>query len=118
MTLPCPFSMAVAKNNGPKACLICGKTSDWSFGMLGMNLVSFIVFPIESAHTWIDHTGPGKPRQGSAGRFDCQLDRTAHGWQFGDLEHKKKIAAMVAVLLPWYAENARDLPWRRTKDPY
>ena len=25
---------------------------------------------------------------------------------------------MVSALLPWYAVNARDLPWRRTKDPY
>jgi len=25
---------------------------------------------------------------------------------------------MVATLLPWYAANARDLPWRRTRDPY
>lgn len=24
----------------------------------------------------------------------------------------------VAALLAWYAENRRDLPWRRTKDPY
>src|SRR6478672_10201828 len=22
------------------------------------------------------------------------------------------------LLLPWYATNARDLPWRRTRDPY
>jgi A/G-specific adenine glycosylase len=34
------------------------------------------------------------------------------------LEHKEKIAAIVAALQPWYAENARDLPWRRTRDPY
>jgi A/G-specific adenine glycosylase len=25
---------------------------------------------------------------------------------------------MKAALLAWYAENARDLPWRRTRDPY
>ena len=24
----------------------------------------------------------------------------------------------VASLLEWYRENKRDLPWRRTKDPY
>lgn len=24
----------------------------------------------------------------------------------------------MSALLPWYAANARDLPWRRTKDPY
>jgi len=26
--------------------------------------------------------------------------------------------ALHAALLPWYAANARDLPWRRTRDPY
>lgn len=26
--------------------------------------------------------------------------------------------ALPALLLPWYRENARDLPWRRTKEPY
>jgi A/G-specific adenine glycosylase len=30
----------------------------------------------------------------------------------------RKIKALVDALLPWYAVNARDLPWRRTKDPY
>ena len=25
---------------------------------------------------------------------------------------------MKAALLAWYAENGRDLPWRRTRDPY
>src|SRR5690242_16718568 len=25
---------------------------------------------------------------------------------------------LVATLLRWFAANARDLPWRRTKDPY
>ena len=34
------------------------------------------------------------------------------------MEHREKITSIVAALLPWYAENARDLPWRRTKDPY
>ena len=26
--------------------------------------------------------------------------------------------ALVAALLDWFAANARDLPWRRTRDPY
>lgn len=26
--------------------------------------------------------------------------------------------ALPKLLLPWYAENARDLPWRRNQDPY
>jgi A/G-specific adenine glycosylase len=25
---------------------------------------------------------------------------------------------MEQLLLAWYADNARDLPWRRTRDPY
>lgn len=32
--------------------------------------------------------------------------------------HQRKIADIVASLLDWFAENARDLPWRRTRDPY
>jgi A/G-specific adenine glycosylase len=28
------------------------------------------------------------------------------------------VAAVRELLLAWYAENARDLPWRRTRDPY
>src|ERR1700722_18791467 len=30
----------------------------------------------------------------------------------------KKSQRLVALLLDWFAANARDLPWRRTKDPY
>ncbi|MGA2245155.1 MAG: A/G-specific adenine glycosylase [Verrucomicrobiota bacterium] len=30
----------------------------------------------------------------------------------------RKINAIVKELLKWYAKNARDLPWRRTTDPY
>jgi A/G-specific adenine glycosylase len=29
-----------------------------------------------------------------------------------------KVRALVTALLAWFAENARDLPWRRTRDPY
>jgi A/G-specific adenine glycosylase len=29
-----------------------------------------------------------------------------------------KIKHIVAALLPWFAAHARDLPWRRTRDPY
>jgi A/G-specific adenine glycosylase len=32
--------------------------------------------------------------------------------------HQRKISAIVAKLLEWYADHARDLPWRRTRDPY
>lgn len=31
---------------------------------------------------------------------------------------QKKIAAIVPALLEWFSANARDLPWRRTRDPY
>ena len=30
----------------------------------------------------------------------------------------RKISNFVAQLLKWYSQNARDLPWRRTQDPY
>ena len=29
-----------------------------------------------------------------------------------------KITKLVPALLDWFAQNARDLPWRRTRDPY
>lgn len=32
--------------------------------------------------------------------------------------HQRKISAIVQSLLEWYPKNARDLPWRRTNDPY
>jgi A/G-specific adenine glycosylase len=31
---------------------------------------------------------------------------------------KRKISSLVSKLLEWYPQNARDLPWRRTSDPY
>ncbi len=33
-------------------------------------------------------------------------------------EIQKQYARLPALLLPWYRENARDLPWRRTQEPY
>jgi A/G-specific adenine glycosylase len=32
--------------------------------------------------------------------------------------HQRKITTLVTKLLEWYSANARDLPWRRTRDPY
>jgi A/G-specific adenine glycosylase len=32
--------------------------------------------------------------------------------------HQRKISAIVSKLLEWYSKNARDLPWRRTRDSY
>src|SRR6185369_6184444 len=31
---------------------------------------------------------------------------------------KEKVKRIATTLLSWFAENARDLPWRRTSDPY
>ncbi len=31
---------------------------------------------------------------------------------------RKKIQVLVPLLLDWFATHARDLPWRRTRDPY
>ena len=32
--------------------------------------------------------------------------------------HETKVLKVVPALLEWFAANARDLPWRRTQDPY
>src|SRR5271169_6599673 len=34
------------------------------------------------------------------------------------LERNLKLARLVPLLLNWFSANARDLPWRRTRDPY
>lgn len=34
------------------------------------------------------------------------------------LNSKNKHSKLVSLLLDWFATNARDLPWRRTRDPY
>ena len=31
---------------------------------------------------------------------------------------KQELKKLPSVLLPWYRENKRDLPWRKTKEPY
>ena len=33
-------------------------------------------------------------------------------------ENRALLAELPALLLPWFAENARDLPWRRDREPY
>ncbi|HEV2327677.1 MAG TPA: A/G-specific adenine glycosylase [Verrucomicrobiae bacterium] len=33
-------------------------------------------------------------------------------------QHHRKISAIVRNLLTWFSENARDLPWRQTRNPY
>jgi A/G-specific adenine glycosylase len=32
--------------------------------------------------------------------------------------HQRKVSAIVSKLLDWFSASARDLPWRRTRDPY
>lgn len=34
------------------------------------------------------------------------------------MNNQAKIAGIAAALLPWFGQNARDLPWRRTHDAY
>jgi A/G-specific adenine glycosylase len=34
------------------------------------------------------------------------------------MNRSKKVHMIVVVLLDWFSQNARDLPWRRTQDPY
>ena len=34
------------------------------------------------------------------------------------MKSKRRNAALVSALLKWFAANARDLPWRKTNDPY
>ncbi|MCR4312500.1 MAG: A/G-specific adenine glycosylase [Candidatus Uhrbacteria bacterium] len=34
------------------------------------------------------------------------------------MTRKEKIVKMHALVFAWFAKNGRDLPWRRTKDPY
>ena len=34
------------------------------------------------------------------------------------MEKTNILSALPSVLLPWYAENRRDLPWRRDREPY
>ncbi|MBR4944116.1 MAG: A/G-specific adenine glycosylase, partial [Peptococcaceae bacterium] len=33
-------------------------------------------------------------------------------------EKQSKYSYLADILLPWFAENARDLPWRKDKEPY
>jgi A/G-specific adenine glycosylase len=34
------------------------------------------------------------------------------------LNNRRKVNALVPKLLDWFSQNSRDLPWRRTRDPY
>jgi A/G-specific adenine glycosylase len=45
------------------------------------------------------------------------LTVTAANLKFERLE-KRNVKSLVRMLLGWFAANARDLPWRRTRDGY
>ena len=34
------------------------------------------------------------------------------------IQMKEEIQLLVDALLAWFSINARDIPWRRTRDPY
>jgi A/G-specific adenine glycosylase len=40
------------------------------------------------------------------------------GWRFLKSKIQTKNSKLVAALLDWFVAHARDLPWRRTRDPY
>lgn len=63
--------------------------------------------------------------------FDCLIHAARTVWKglalrlgslyrylVGVTSHQRKVSAIVENLLEWYSKNARDLPWRRTTDPY
>jgi A/G-specific adenine glycosylase len=55
------------------------------------------------------------------GIFFISFSRISCISRFGKLLNSKpktKNSKLVAALLDWFAANARDLPWRRTRDPY
>jgi len=35
-----------------------------------------------------------------------------------EADDAKKVEAVRNALISWFEENARDLPWRRTRDPW
>lgn len=41
-----------------------------------------------------------------------------HSSQHDETRERRRAAEIAGRLLDWYAESARDLPWRRTRDPY
>lgn len=49
-------------------------------------------------------------------QFTFRVLRVFRGSPF--LNSKSKNSKLVALLLDWFSANARDLPWRRTRDPY
>src|SRR5579859_6037078 len=48
----------------------------------------------------------------------CQYTRSQMVHQTSGAEEPRDYAGMRRRLLAWYRKNKRDLPWRRTQDPY
>jgi len=46
------------------------------------------------------------------------VQRKRGAWGVGCAARGPKPGALVRLLLNWFQQNARDLPWRRTRDPY
>jgi len=42
----------------------------------------------------------------------------ARRWVFDTMESEKIYQSLPELLLPWYRENKRDLPWRHDREPY
>jgi A/G-specific adenine glycosylase len=55
---------------------------------------------------------------GNFSPFIFRVFRVFRGSTFLNSKLKTKKSKLVAALLDWFAANARDLPWRRTRDPY
>lgn len=60
-----------------------------------------------------------EPRTANRGRGRDGRRVQSPGFRVPDSDSSaKKITALVERLLDWFARHARDLPWRRTRDPY
>src|SRR5215211_3666665 len=47
-----------------------------------------------------------------------RLSDRARSKRTGDAAHVSSLSAVEQLLLAWFRANGRDLPWRRTRDPY
>jgi hypothetical protein len=45
-------------------------------------------------------------------------EKSIHPTKFGPKHSVAKLEAVRNTLICWYGENARDLPWCRTRDPW
>jgi A/G-specific adenine glycosylase len=79
--------------------------------------VVVIVFLVESPHTGLTIQGLESPCKALKGVLIAALTKRPGKAILRDLENPK-IKFLVSRLLNWFAANARDLPWRRTRDPY